>query len=181
MRAPPPASRSFGSLLAFSSQTNATFFPGLDDSAISPWGLTVMLTETEELRLRLYRTTSRHGLGLLNTTWTKHKISGTMSFWRTRPKCRCLSILHSTTSGQIQMHHVSTNTSYQLLSMVVDFWWFELVLQFLFCRKESSCCNGPVKSRHQCNWNYFRLLVLKPLNHVVYLAFHSSVLFKFVT
>jgi len=49
-----------------------------------------------------------------------NKISGTMSFGQTRPKWRCLVIMHSSTFGENQTQHISINTSYQLSSTVVE-------------------------------------------------------------
>ena len=46
-----------------------------------------------------------------------------------RPKWRCQVIMHSITFGENQTQHISTNTSYQLSSTVVEGWWFGLVLQ----------------------------------------------------
>ncbi|MEE6525403.1 hypothetical protein FKM82_025385 [Ascaphus truei] len=63
--------------------------------------------------------TWQYGLGLQSCIRTNHKTSGTMSFGETRPKWRCLAIMHSSTFGKKQTQHISTNTSYQLSSTVV--------------------------------------------------------------
>ena len=58
--------------------------------------------------------TWQHSLCLQSWIWTNHKTSGTMSFGQTRPKWRCLVIMHSSTFGENQTQPMSTNTSYQL-------------------------------------------------------------------
>lgn len=52
-----------------------------------------------------------------------------MSFVQMRSKLRCLAIVHSIMFGENQTQPMSTNNSYQLSSMEVESWLFELVLQ----------------------------------------------------
>lgn len=64
----------------------------------------------------------KHSLGFQSCIQTK--ISGSISFGKTRPKWRCLSIMYSLTFGVSQTQHVSTNITYQLSKcMVVEGCW----------------------------------------------------------
>ena len=63
----------------------------------------------EEIFLFSLKRTWQHSFGLQSYINTNHKTSGTMSFGQTRPKWRCLVIVHSTTSGENQKQHISRN------------------------------------------------------------------------
>jgi len=64
--------------------------------------------------------TWQRSLGFQNCNQTNPKTSGTMSFGQTIPKWRGLAIMHSAMFWEKQTQHISTNTSNQLSSTVVE-------------------------------------------------------------
>lgn len=66
----------------------------------------------------------QHGLALQSCISTKLKTCGTMSFRQMRP----LTLMHRAMFGENKVQHISTKTSYQLWSTVVEGSWFALVL-----------------------------------------------------
>ncbi len=77
-----------------------------------------------EESLFFLKRTWQDSLGLQSCIWTNQKTSRTMPFEQTRPKWRCLAIMHSVTFGENLKNIIKTNTSYQKSSMLVEGWWF---------------------------------------------------------
>ena len=59
---------------------------------------------------------------LQSCIWTNHKTSGTMSFGQTRPKWRCLVIMHSSTSGENQTCHTNCQARWWRADDLGLFW-----------------------------------------------------------
>ena len=74
------------------------------------------------------KTAWQHSSSLQSCIRTDHRTSGTMNFGWKRPKWSCLVRMHSIPFGENQTL-LSTNTSDQLPSTVVEMCWFGLVLQ----------------------------------------------------
>ena len=130
-----------------------SIFPGVDVPASSPQG--------EKLK------TLQIASNMLSEASAKnHKTSGTMSFGQKALKWR--GLVNSTIFGENQTQHISTNSSYQLSSTVVEGWWSGLVLQpqdlgtlqstqwmkyapssfLFFCHQ--SCYETPGRSENPC-------------------------------
>ncbi len=62
----------------------------------------------------------QRGLGLQSYIWANHKTSRTMTFELMRPQWRCLDRM----LWWKPKEHISTNTSSQKSSMLVEGWWF---------------------------------------------------------
>jgi len=131
----------------------------------------ICLKELTRERLISLKRTQQHCLGLQRCVWINRKTSETYSSGQTRPKWRCLDIMHSSMFRENQTQQIFTITSYQILSTLVEVWLFELVLlpqdmdhdlwitkySRVKCEaicliakaglKDLRCSNGPVKVR----------------------------------
>lgn len=70
----------------------------------------------------------QHGLGLQSCILTNHKTSEIMFLVHTKPKWSSLATVNDAMFGKYQTQHIRTNTSCEQSSMVVEGWWFRLVL-----------------------------------------------------
>lgn len=111
-------------------------FPGLKRSdmwtvqQIHPWTSLACLEGLPGESLLSPKRAWQHGLYLQSSIWTKHRTSGTMLFGHTRPKCRCLTVVHSAMFGEKRTEHIS----YQLSRTVVEGSEFVLGLQPQYSR-----------------------------------------------